>query len=181
MSKLERKIEEKFTQSLIEEKLKALEPNIQASLNDQAEVMADLQLRQPGMTLFANIEILTTIYRYPGEDEEMLGLDLVPTSVAIGPNKIEQSHYRRIWVTIGGEIVPRPEGLNILPRAPRDLTQSTFSVELQPLSKEQLRAIVEEQISEIEFTAAHQSSTVKGDVASQKRRDELAAMLQQLE
>lgn len=169
MSKFEKSIEEHFTQPIIEEKLKVLKPTIDAQLNEQIGVMADLQLRQPGKPLYANISTLTTLYRV-GEEEELAGLTVELISVDISAVKIEHSEASRIWV-----------GSYLLARAPRDLTRTTYSVELEPLSKEQLRDILEEQIAREELGEANTSSTPEAQVAANRRRNELVTQLQQLD
>ena len=170
VTQLEQRIENWVLRGQVEEKLRALEPAISARLNDQVAVMADLQLRQPGKPLFGNVSLLITVYRDAGEDETLLGCDLELVSVSISAAKVEHSERSRIWV-----------GSWVTARAPRDLIRSTFSVELEPLSKPDLRAILLEAIAAEESAAGGSSLPPAQQRASQRRRDELAAQLRQLE
>jgi hypothetical protein len=170
MTKLEQRIENKVLRGQVDEKLRALEPAISTRLNDQAAVMADLQLRQPGKPLFGNVSVLITVYRDASEDETLLGCDLELVSVSISAAKVEHSERSRIWV-----------GSWVTARAPRDLIRSTFSVELEPLSKPDLRVILLDAIAAEESAAGGSSLPTAQQRASQRRRDELAAQLRQLE
>lgn len=170
MAKVEHAIEQKFMEHLVAQKLKELEPTIAARLNEQSHAVADLQLRQPRTPLFANVSILTTVHRAPGEDEEMIGCDVELTSVSVSATKVEQSDHTRTWV-----------GNKLLARAPRDVIRSTFSVELEPLSTADLRANLLAEIAEEEFAAGERSSTPEQQRASQRRRDAMVERLRGLE
>jgi hypothetical protein len=170
MSRLEQYIEQKVFDYLLEKKLRPLEPTIDTRLNEQVATMAELQLRQPGKPLYGNIGILITVYRNSGEDEELLDLDVELTSVSISAAKIERSEHSRVWM-----------GHWYTVRFARDFIRSTFSIELQPLSKPDLQAIVMEQIAAEEFLASESSLPAEQQRASQRRRDELADMLRKLE
>jgi hypothetical protein len=132
--------------------------------------MAELQLRQPGVPLFGNIGILTTVYRASGEDQELIGCDIELTSVAISTTRVQHSEQSRIWV-----------GSYLTARAPRDLIRSTFSIELMPLGDHELRAVLLEDIAAEEATVQESSATPEQLRASQRRRDELMDQLRRLE
>jgi hypothetical protein len=169
MSRVERWIESKVTQDLFEEKMKPLEPIIASRLNDQVRAIAELQLRNPGKPVYGNISILATMHRYPGEDEELIGLDVELTGVAVSTEKIERSEHSRVWV-----------GSYLTARAPNDIIRTTYSVELEPLSKDQLRAILAERIAEEEFAVGESSTPAEALLASQRRHDELVSRLKEL-
>jgi hypothetical protein len=167
-SKLQQWIEGKVTKPKIEGKLRKLEPTIVAKLNDQRGILAVLQLRNPGKTLYGNIQILTTIHRASGEDEEFIGLDVELVSVKVSTDKIDRSEQRRIWV-----------GHYLTSRAPRNLIQTTYSVILEPLSKDELRAILVEMNAIAEFAMSHESSMALEAVV--KLRDEMEVLLRRID
>lgn len=168
MSKLELHIESKVFDHLLEEKMKELEPSMIARLNDQFKTMVELQLLQPGKPLYGNIAIQTTIYRSGDEDEVLLKLEIDLKSVSISTEQIELHEQKR--TSVG----------NWLGSAPRDFISTTYSVALAPLSKEELRATLEERIGGIESELSQSSQTPETQVASQRRRDELSRQLRQL-
>lgn len=180
MSRLERAIEQKITERIIAQRLEAAAPTIQSWLNGQVRAIADLQIRESTKPVYANIEIQTVIHRYPGEDEEVIGIELAPLSVVVSRDKIDpaRQQFERVW-TRGGEAVPAPGELAILPTAPNDVIRTTYSVALEPLPKEQLRSVLMEELAEEE--AVSSSRTAEQVLASEKRRDQLAAELQHVE
>jgi hypothetical protein len=132
MSKLERWIENKVTQALTEEKMKALQPTIVGMLNERLAAIPESQLRQPSKPLFANIEVLTTVDRSGDEDDVLMDLNISVVSVAVSTEPIDKSEHSRVWMTGGGRVVPAPQPgeINFIPRAPRDLVRTTFSAPL---------------------------------------------------
>ncbi len=182
MAKLEQYIEGKVTQVLVERRMKALEPTIAAQLNEQIRVMADLQLRQPGKPLFGNIALLTTIDRC--SEEELCSLEIEVTAVDVSAAKIDppRNEQSRVWVGFGGKpTTPPPSfGPQFRVAVPRDLIRTAYSVELEPLGKDQLREVLLESIAAEESAVSGSSLTPEQLRASEQRRDKLNAQLRQI-
>jgi hypothetical protein len=171
MSQLERKIDSMVVKYMLEGKMKELEPTISEGLNDQIATVVDLQLRNPEKPLFGKIEILTTLDRGGDEDgETLLGLGVELKSVSISLEKRDPTNENS-RVMVG----------NFIAKVPRDLIRTVYFVQLDPLTKEQLRAFLEYRIAEEEFAESERSSTPEGKLASQKRRDTLGAQLRKLQ
>jgi hypothetical protein len=183
MAKLSQYIEKKLTQPMLDAKIKALEPAISASLNDGIKAIADLQLRHPGKPVFGNITLLTTIDRCD-EDETMCSLEVKFIGTEISEQKLDppKNEQTRIYIGLGGKPTSPPSdfGPQFKVAVPQDQVRTTYSVELEPLSREQLREILLDAIAEEEAATSESSQSPAKAVASQRRRDELAAQLESL-
>jgi hypothetical protein len=164
MDKLSQKIEASVVEWQVKSKLADLEPQIQARLDNQASSLAAVQLANPGRPAYGNISVLIHEYRMFDDDEETLvGLtvELTDVTIAAAPQKAQS---RERYYT----------GHKWLNYAPHDLIRVTFPMELQPLSRDTLRAFLDQRISELEKAESVRSSTPEAAVASQRERDRLA-------
>jgi hypothetical protein len=155
-------------QRMTEKEFRKLEPVIAARLNDQVRVVAELQSRRPGTQLFGVVKTLTTLL-WVGEDEELGGMEVSLLGVSIGTERVERTERKREWVG------------SILGRAQQDLVHWTYSVELEPLSNDDLRDYLLDGIEAEESAVSASSATPEQRLASQQRRDELAQRLRRLE
>ncbi|MGW2408982.1 hypothetical protein ACWCXK_31340 [Streptomyces sp. NPDC001739] len=170
MSSADQAIEERFLNRWAQPRLAALEPEIQARIDDRIDELADLQLRRTGTPLYAVIGLLTTLERGGEDDTELLSADLRLTSVSVAAERVEHSEVEHVrthpWHGI---------------REVRDLVRTTYSVELDPLSTAELAGILQARIVAEEEAAGASSATPEQQRASQQRRDRLAAQLKRLE
>ncbi|UZJ33149.1 hypothetical protein [Streptomyces endophytica] len=170
MSRVDQAIEDRFLDRWAKPKLAALEPEIQARLDDRLEELVDLQLRHPGKPLYAVIGLLTTLERGGEDDTELESADLRLTSVSVAAERVEHSEVEHVrthpWHGI---------------REVRDLIRTTYSVELDPLGKAELATVLSAEIAAEEEAAGARSATPEQQRASQRRRDQLAAQLKQVE
>lgn len=168
MDRISAAITQWFIQRETEKEFRKLEPVIAARLNDQVRVVAELQSRRPGTQLFGVVETLTTLL-WVGEDEELGSMEVSLVGVSIGTERVERSERKREWVG------------NILWRAQQDVVRWTYSIELEPLSNDDLRDYLLEGIDTEESAVSASSATPEQRLASQRRRDELAERLRRLE
>ncbi|BDM70864.1 hypothetical protein HEK616_43510 [Streptomyces nigrescens] len=170
MSYVNQAIEDWFLNRWAKPKLAALEPEIQARLDDRLEELVDLQLRHPGKTLYAVIGVLITLERAGEDDTELESADLRLTSVSVAAERVEHSEVEHVrthpWHGI---------------REVRDLIRTTYSVELDPLGKAELATVLSAEIAAEEEAVGARSATPEQQRASQRRRDQLAAQLKQVE
>jgi hypothetical protein len=172
MSKLEQKIEAAIVRPILERQMAALEPDIEARLNDQVALLADLQMSHPGKPLYANvsIEIVADRSRDEDGDETLVDINTRLTDVRVAAERVNAESYERF--TTGTEYINFQ---------PHDRTRRTFPMELEPLPPNALRAVIGNRISDLEEAEASRSATPEALTASAKERNRLADQLRKLQ
>ncbi|GKQ37927.1 hypothetical protein [Streptomyces sp. A012304] len=169
-ARLRQEYETRKIQEWTEPELKAMEPEIQTRVENRLEELVDLQLARPGQPVYAVVEILVTIHR-KGSGERLIGAEAALVSVSVGAERVERTETNRVttgipWVT--GEW-------------PHDLVRTTHSIELEPLGRADLIAVLRARIEAEESSVAESSMTPEEHLASQRRRDALVRRLAELE
>ncbi|MFJ4647316.1 hypothetical protein ACIP6Q_27795 [Streptomyces bobili] len=170
MSRIDQAIEKWYLERWAQPRLRALEPAIAARLDDRIEELVDLQLRHPGKPLYGVVGILTTLHRGGEDDTELESVEIALTSVSVAAERVERTDVEFVrtgyWYWV---------------RDVRDLIRTTYSVELEPLGKAELVAVLQDRIASEEEAAGSRSAPPEQELASQRRRDELVAHLTRLE
>ena len=164
MTKVSEKLDAAVVQWLVKRKMADLEPEIQARLDHQVPVLAQLQLANPGKPVYGNVSVRISKYREPDDDEEVLialTIEFTDVTVAIEPRTFQD--YERQW-----------GGIKYIAYRPVDVIRQTFPLELEPLSRDALRGVLDQQIAQLEQAEALRSSTPEGLIASQRERDRLS-------
>ncbi|HKD09618.1 MAG TPA: DUF4157 domain-containing protein [Bryobacteraceae bacterium] len=172
MSKIEQKIEEVMVRPILEEQMVALQPEIEARVNEQLAVLADIQMSHPGKPLFANVSIEIVADRYTEDDggETLININTRLTDVSVAAEPETAESYQHFFT-----------GIEYINYQPHDRTRRTFPMELEPLSPEALRAIVEDRVSALEYAESNRSATPEDVAASSDERNRLARQLRELQ
>lgn len=154
----------------IEPQLKAMEPEVQARIEGGVDELIDLQLGHLGKPLYAVVGIVTTVRRR-GEGESLMEADSKLASVKFSAEQVERTETSR---ETGGSRWGTGAWQN-------DITRGTYSIELEPFTREELTAVLDARISAEEEATAATSTSASTVLASQRRRDELLARRAQLQ
>ncbi|MFI9328824.1 hypothetical protein ACIGZJ_14900 [Kitasatospora sp. NPDC052868] len=149
-----------------EPKLAAMEPEIQARIEDRIEELVDLQLARPGTPLYAVVGLLTTVYRRGG-GQALMDASVELTSVTVSAERVERVEESRVT---GGSRWWSGEWQH-------DLTRTTYAVELEPFDKAELAAVLHARIGAEEAWTAESSISAEQLLDSQRRRDRLLRQL----
>lgn len=169
-ARIRQEYETRKIQEWTEPRLRAMEPEIQARIEDRLEDLVDLQLARPGKPLYAVVGILTTIYRRGG-GENLMGAEAELTSVSVGAEPVERSETERVtggsrwWTGVWQH----------------DLIRTTYSIELEPLGKADLAAVLRARIAAEESWVTETSMNPEEHLASQRRRDALLRQLAEVD
>lgn len=163
-ARIRQKWEAEKIKEWVEPQLKAMEPEIQARMEGGVEELIDLQLGHLGQPLYAVVAVVTTVRRR-GEGEALMEADSKLASVKFSAERVERTETSR---ETGGSRWWTGRWQN-------DVTLTTYSIELEPFTEEELTAALDARISAEEETAATTSASDSAVLASQRRRNELLA------
>src|SRR5262249_43254177 len=150
MSKIEQKIEAAIVRPILEKQMAALQPDIEAQLNEQVALWADIQMSRPGKPLYANIsiEIVADRWRDEDGDETLVDINTRLTDVRVAAEPVTAESYERFTT-----------GIRYINWQPHDRTRRTSPREMERSPPKALHIIVENRISDREQPKASRSAT----------------------
>lgn len=163
-SRIREKWEAEKIKEWIESQLKAMEPGVQARIEGGVDELINLQLDHLGKPVYAVVGIVTTVHRR-GEGKALMEADSKLASVKFSLERVERAETSR---ETGGSRWVAGKWQN-------DITRTTYSIELEPFTSEELTAALDARISAEEEAAASSSVSESALLASQRRRNELLA------
>jgi Domain of unknown function (DUF4157) len=164
----------KLNQSIYQNEKQKMELEIQNRLNALLEKAADIQSGSPSMPIYANITIQAVEFHHHETEDRPVVVDYTMfgymslVSVDVSHQKIEsppsKSSKWDFWHTL--------EIINVI---------ETYSVQLQPLSREQLRQFILTRLANVEADVSVRTSTQEGLQSSNKERNTLYERLRNLD
>ncbi|MGW6915294.1 hypothetical protein ACWGB8_15970 [Kitasatospora sp. NPDC054939] len=147
-----------------------MEPEIRSRIENRLDELVDLRLARPGTTLYAVVSTLVTIERR-GPGESLTSAEATLASVTVSAERVERTETSR---EKGGNRWTTGEWQH-------DLIRTSYSIELEPFTKEELTAVLDARIAAEEEAQASTSAPASEVPASQRRRDDLLAARARLE
>ena len=154
ISAIDRKLMAMAVKYLFDKAFSALQPTITSRLNQMDHARAKVQTEHPGKPIFANIGLLTTVYLDDG-GETISGFAVDLTSVAVSADKLESNKASRVEV-----------GVPYVLMRDQDVIRTTYSVQLAPLTDDELRLVREDE-------AATEKLQAEKDAPARRSREAL--------
>ncbi|MGW4895348.1 hypothetical protein ACWEQL_24215, partial [Kitasatospora sp. NPDC004240] len=166
---IEEELEARWVKTWTEPQFTAMEPEIRSRIENRFDELVDLGLAHPGKPLYAVVSTLVTIERRGGR-RRVVWADATLTSVTVSAERVALTDTS---LEKGGNPLTGWWW--------HDLIRTSSSIELEPFTKAELIAVLDDRIAAVEEAQASRSVSDSGALAAQRRRDDLLAARARLE